>query len=90
MAKRLDLDKLIRMPTVLTQNGFRFFIPTLDHPPAHVHVAKGGGQAKFNLLPVEVIKTKNMKMSEINEAFIIACQHQAELIQAWEGIHGRH
>lgn len=42
-----------------------------------------------NLLVVEVIKTKNMKMSEINEAFIIACQHQAELIQAWEGIHGR-
>jgi hypothetical protein len=42
-----------------------------------------------NLLVVEVIKTKNMKMSEINEAFIIACQNQAELIQAWEGIHGR-
>jgi len=71
------------MPTALTQNGFRFFIPTLDHLPAHVHVAKGGGQAKFNPLPVEVVKTKNMKMPEINEAFIIACQHQAELIQAW-------
>lgn len=77
------------MPTILTKNGFRFFIPTLDHKPAHVHVEKANGQAKFNLNPVEVIKTKGMKMSEINEAFIIACQHQAQLIKAWENIHGK-
>ncbi len=76
------------MPTVFTQNGFRFFIPTHDHAPAHVHVAKAGGQAEFNLLPVEVVKTKNMKMSEINEAFVIACQHQSQLVKAWEEIHG--
>jgi hypothetical protein len=41
-----------------------------------------------DLLPVEVVKTKNMKMSEINEAFAIACQHQAQLVKAWEEIHG--
>jgi len=35
-----------------------------------------------------VVKTKNMKMSEINEAFVIACQHQAQLVKAWEEIHG--
>jgi hypothetical protein len=55
------------MPTILRQNGFRFFIPTLDHPPAHVHVAKDGAEAKFTLVPVvELVKVEGMKMTQVH------------------------
>lgn len=76
------------MPTILRKNGFRFFIPTLDHRPPHVHATKGGGEAKFNLEPVvELVKVKGMKMADVNEAFIIACQHRAEFLEAFNRIH---
>jgi hypothetical protein len=76
------------MPTILRQNGFRFFIPTLDHPPAHVHVAKDGAEAKFTLVPVvELVKVEGMKMTQVHEAFVITCQHREEFLQAWNTIH---
>jgi hypothetical protein len=60
----------------------------LDHAPAHVHVQKAGGEAKFNLMPVELVKAEGMKLAEVTEAFTIACQHQSELLKAWNEIHG--
>ncbi len=79
------------MPPVLRKDGFRFFIPTLDHAPAHVHVEKGNGQAKFHLFPeVELVKTDGLKMQDINKAFEIAREHRDELLNAWREIHGNH
>ena len=46
------------MPTILTVKGFRFFFYSNDHSPMHIHVEKGDGTAKFNLFPVELIKSK--------------------------------
>lgn len=39
------------MPTVLRKNGFEFFFWSNDHSPAHIHVFKAGGEAKFNPNP---------------------------------------
>ena len=76
------------MPTILRKNGFRFFIPTLDHAPPHVHVAKDGAEAKFNLEPtVELVKVEGMKMKELNEAFAIAEEHRVQFLAAWKTIH---
>jgi hypothetical protein len=50
-------------------------------------VEKGGAEAKFNLEPVDLVKVEGMRMAEVSEAFIIACQHQAELLAAWRKIH---
>jgi hypothetical protein len=76
------------MPTILSKNGYRFFIPTSDHPPAHVHVAKAGAEAKFRLVPtVELIESEGMKMKQITEAFVIACQHREQLLKAWKSLH---
>ena len=76
------------MPTVLRKNGFRFFIPTLDHPPPHVHVSKAGAEAKFVLIPtVELVLVQGMKMKELNEAFEIAVHNQELFLEAWRKIH---
>jgi hypothetical protein len=37
------------MPTVLREEGFEARIYTLDHPPAHVHVAKAGAIVRIDL-----------------------------------------
>lgn len=75
------------MPTILIQDGFRFFIPTLDHRPPHVHVEKSGDQAKFALEPViELEKVEGMKMKDMNATFVITYQHREEFIAAFNKI----
>ena len=44
------------MPTILVVEGFRFyFFSNEGTEPAHVHVEKGDGTAKFWLQPVELV-----------------------------------
>ena len=41
------------MPTVLFQNGFRFFFYSNENnEPAHIHVRKGSGEGKIWLEPI--------------------------------------
>jgi len=43
------------MPTLLQVEGFRFFIYSNERQePAHVHVEKGDGEAKFWLEPAQM------------------------------------
>lgn len=55
------------MPTILSINGFRFFFYVNDHSPMHIHVERGDGTAKFNLEPVELVRSKRFKASELAE-----------------------
>jgi len=55
------------MPTILHLQGYRFFFYVNDHPPIHIHVEKGGGTAKFNLYPLELVKSKKFNASEISD-----------------------
>ena len=55
------------MPTVLRLKGYRFFFYSNDHDPPLIHVEKGGATAKFNLQPVELLRSKNFNANEINE-----------------------
>ena len=34
------------MPTLLNEDGFRFFFYANEHEPKHIHVIKGDGFAK--------------------------------------------
>ncbi len=78
------------MPTILRKNGFEFFFYSNEHLPRHIHVYKAGAAAKFNLEPiVELEETDGMKMKQVNEAFVIVCQHREKLINAWNKYHGQ-
>ena len=39
------------MPTVLRVNGYQFYFYAQGNEPPHIHVAKGGFDAKFWLSP---------------------------------------
>lgn len=55
------------MPTLLIINGFRFFFYSNDHLPMHVHIEKGSGTAKFNLDPVELVKSNRFSAKDLKD-----------------------
>lgn len=78
------------MPTVLRKNAFEFFFWSNDHSPAHIHVFKAGGEAKFNLEPiVELVYTRHMKVADISQAQRIVKQHHAFLLEAFRNYEDR-
>ena len=74
------------MPTVLRINGYRFFFYALDRgESAHVHVAKGGGEAKLWLEPQ--LKPKffhNFKEKEKREILAITEDNYHILKEKWD------
>ena len=73
---------------MLRQDGFEFVIYSNDHTPLHVHVFKGDGEAKINLLSVIVVESWNVKKSDARKAKRIAVKYQIFLIEKWREIHG--
>ena len=53
------------MPTILISNGYRFFFYINDHLPIHIHVEKDNKTAKFNLEPLELVRSRKFNSSEI-------------------------
>jgi hypothetical protein len=71
------------MPTIIRTQGYRFFFYVNDHPPQHVHVEKGDGTAKFNLFPVELVKSRRFKASEINEIRNLVTENREIINNKW-------
>ena len=53
------------MPTILISNGYRIFFYINDHLPIHIHVEKDNKTAKFNLEPLELVRSRKFNSSEI-------------------------
>ncbi len=51
--------------------------------PAHVHVEKGEGEAKFWLDPVEVAYSHRLTPAELRRARELVFQHQAMFKERW-------
>ena len=71
------------MPTVLTLNGYRFFFYNNEHNPLHVHVEKDDAEAKFNLVPIELVNNYDFNSKEIRQIKDIIIEYQAYFIQQW-------
>jgi hypothetical protein len=82
------------MPTILNINGFRFVIWPADHEPPHVHVFKDDGEAKVSIgddtRAPQLIWICGLAKREARFIWETAAEHQAELLNAWEKIHGNH
>jgi len=77
------------MPKVLEVNGYRFYIYTDDHLPVHVHVWKGGSEAKIVLIPEILIKDNyGFKAKELRQVIHIIEEYYMLLIDKWNEIHG--
>ena len=72
------------MPTVFTEDGYRFFFYSNDHTPIHVHVQKGSGEAVFNVEGTVVLRESvGMKTQELNKAESLALEKQGLIIAKW-------
>jgi hypothetical protein len=70
------------MPTLLLQDGFKFFFYANEHLPIHVYVSKGNGFAKINLQDIHVVESY-MKPSELKRALELIAVHQADFVRKW-------
>jgi len=71
------------MPTLKYIDGIRFFIYSNEHLPLHIHVEKGDGYAKFNLSPVELIKSSGLTVSQLRKISNLVEENKKEFIGKW-------
>lgn len=73
------------MPTVLNQDGFRFyFFSDEGNEPCHVHVKKGDGKGKIWLLPsLDEDYYYGFREQEKKKIRKIVEQHYEFLIEQW-------
>lgn len=76
------------MITLLRSAGMRFVIYTDDHEPAHLHVY-GDGEARIDILRVEVMSNRGMSKRELSRALAIVRDERAMFLEKWSEIHGR-
>ncbi len=69
------------MPTILIQEGYRFFFYSNDHLPQHIHVEKADKTAKFIIEPVVLIKSAKFNSKEL-KAIRSIIEDNSELFKA--------
>ena len=77
------------MVTVLRAEGLRVVIFANDHPPAHVHVIAGRGEAKINLLGPDLVWADGLTRAELRRALRLVAEQRPYLLDRWEAIHER-
>ncbi len=74
------------MPTILFRDGDRFFFFSNEgdpREPPHVHVRKGGQEAKFRLLPdVAVVDAFGFNAAELNALAKLVRQEKPRMLRA--------
>ena len=72
------------MPTVLRWQGYKFLFFSLEEgEPPHVHVTKGGGQAKFWLSDCRLVRASGSADRELRQIQRKVEEHREELPRAW-------
>ena len=70
------------MPTLLLQDGFKFFFYANEHEPKHIHVMKNEGFAKIELEYLKVVQNY-LKPKDLKVALAIIEQHKDEFERHW-------
>ena len=72
------------MPQLFTVFGFRFMFYSNDHEPIHVHVIKGGSEARFQVNPeVRLLDNKGLKSAELKLAESLVEENKEMIIARW-------
>ena len=72
------------MPTIFTEDGFRFFFYSNDHRPIHVHVSYGGGEAVFEIGESVTLKeSQGMSIKNLTKAQRLAKQNLRLIKEKW-------
>ena len=78
------------MPEILRIFGLRFFFYSREHEPIHVHVKSADGNAKFDVLPEEIllVYNKGMKLKDIKCAEMVLEENKELAISKWNEYFG--
>ncbi len=71
------------MPTVLIFQGFRFFFYSNEHLPIHIHVEKDSKTAKYNILPIILVKNRGFDSKELKTIRLIIEENEALIKTSW-------
>ncbi|EKM0361726.1 DUF4160 domain-containing protein [Cronobacter turicensis] len=75
------------MPVILRIKDYRFFFYSNEgnpREPAHIHVRRGGAEAKFWLSPfTSLARNHGFAPREVAELLLLVTQHQQQLTGAW-------
>lgn len=70
------------MPTLLLEDGFKFFFYANDHEPQHIQVESGGDFAKIELATLRVV-SNYMKPKDLKKALLIVKANQQHFVSVW-------
>lgn len=70
------------MPTLLNEQGYKFFFYANEHPPPHVHVMKSGGWAKIEIQSGEVIYS-SLKPRELAACLDLLGVYRVSFLEQW-------
>jgi Domain of unknown function (DUF4160) len=80
------------MPTVFVEDGFRFFFYSNEgspREPVHVHVEKGGSEAKFWLRPeVNVAYNDGYDARKLRRIVVMVEANRERIERAWDEFFG--
>ena len=72
------------MPTILRVNGYQFYFYAQEgNEPPHIHVAKGGFDAKFWLLPGRLAVNHGFKAHDLREIAGIIEANETLIVEKW-------
>lgn len=76
------------VPTVFTEEGYRFKIYPNDHPPAHVHVQKAEKEARVRIDGlIEMLSNEGFNERELTIIMRLIHNHQGVLLAVWDTYH---
>jgi Domain of unknown function (DUF4160) len=77
------------MPTVLRDGPYRFYFYSHEpNEPPHVHIDRDELSSKYWLDPVSLARNFGFNARELLRIELIVSQHQAELLEEWNGYFG--
>ena len=73
----------MNLPTLLNENGFKFFFYANEHEPKHIHIMKSDGFAKIELENLKVVQNY-LKPKELKLALKIVKKNRDDFERIWD------
>jgi hypothetical protein len=71
------------MPTLLIQEGFKFFFYANEHEPKHIHTENANGFAKIELATLRVTNN-HMRPKDLKKALSIVEANKGNFERKWD------
>ncbi|MGZ5207416.1 MAG: DUF4160 domain-containing protein [Sulfuricurvum sp.] len=72
------------MPTLLREDGYRFFFFSDEHLPKHVHIEKSNKYMRIELETLKVTDNYQMTSKEMHETIRIVEKHKKDFLEVWD------